>query len=275
MTLSEILAPTGPEQVLSYPGADGSRLRLLYCKPEGSPVKKLPVLFLIHGGGWEREGPERLLPHIRYFAALGLASFSVEYRLAKRGGPQVEDCLADCAAALRFLEGRADTLGIDLSRLAVAGDSAGGHLACCLANPAQMAAYGFPAPHPSCCINCNGVIDLTMKWKESLFLPENPAQGPDLWLAGYRRARKISPVFHVTAETSPALILHGLADDVVEPEEGARYAAALAAQGVPVEAEFFPHVSHAFLLFDYGLPNGQVFSILKRIGGYLEERGML
>lgn len=270
MTLEEILHPQNVE-TLWYPAADGSPHRILFCRPKDSlPSQKLPVFFWIHGGGWQREGPERMLPHIQYFSGCGMAAFSVEYRLSTADGPQVEDCLRDCAAALQYLYERRENLGLDFSYLALGGDSAGGHLACCLSCPQLLEKFHLHIPPAACVINCNGVIDLTMKWKEALFLP--PWHSPEEWLAQYQRARNISPIFHITAETSPTMVLHGLADDIVEPEEGARYTAALKAQGVPVQLQLYPTLGHAFILFDYAVENKTVFSILHQILFYLYQQ---
>ena len=68
---------------------------------------------------------------MRYAAARGALSVSVEYRLAVQGGG-VHRCIDDCAAAMLYLREHAQALGILPHKICVCGESAGGHLALCL-----------------------------------------------------------------------------------------------------------------------------------------------
>ena len=88
----------------------------------------LPVLVYLHGGGWvvgnldTHDEPCRSLAN-----ASGCAVLSVQYRLAPEHKYPVP--LDDCVAALRWVRERAGGLGLDPSRIALGGDSAGGNLA--------------------------------------------------------------------------------------------------------------------------------------------------
>jgi acetyl esterase/lipase len=114
-------------------GPDGP-IELFWYDPTPA-AKDRPALLHIHGGGMvigsarhAQEGPSTLA------ARLGIAVASVEYRLAPETpfpGPQ-----EDCYAALVWLADSAVELGIDLQRIGIIGESAGGGLA---AGVAQMA----------------------------------------------------------------------------------------------------------------------------------------
>lgn len=94
------------------------------------------ALLWIHGGGFVGGSSARALPQASRFAReLDLVVVSVDYRLA----PQhpFPAALDDCAAALAWLHQHADALGVDPSRIAVGGASAGGGLAATLAQRAH------------------------------------------------------------------------------------------------------------------------------------------
>ena len=92
----------------------------------------LPALVYFHGGGWlfgdldTHDGVCRLIAN-----AAGCAVISVDYRLApEHKFPAAVD---DAVAATEWIAANAGTLGIDATRLAVGGDSAGGNLAAVVA----------------------------------------------------------------------------------------------------------------------------------------------
>lgn len=95
---------------------------------DGPPPARasMPVLVFVHGGGW-RGGHARMHPQaplLQILAARGWFVVSVEYR--KSQWPQH---LEDCAATLKWVCGeQAAEMGADISRLALAGTSAGGHI---------------------------------------------------------------------------------------------------------------------------------------------------
>lgn len=95
-----------------------------------------PALLHIHGGGMVL-GSARLMANTPAMlaAATGIPVASVEYRLAPDvpfPGPQ-----EDCYAALLWLRGAVQELGIDAARIGVAGESAGGGLAAAVAQMAR------------------------------------------------------------------------------------------------------------------------------------------
>ncbi|KHD72290.1 hypothetical protein MB27_41120 [Actinoplanes utahensis] len=94
------------------------------------------ALLWIHGGGYVIGDPATYHDVCSSIAAeLGVLVVSVGYRLAP--ADPFPAGLDDCYSALAWLHGHAGELGVDPARIAVAGDSAGGGLAACLAQLAH------------------------------------------------------------------------------------------------------------------------------------------
>lgn len=126
---------------MSLAGAAGP-LRVRVFQPNDGRAPGTAILYL-HGGGWvvgdldTHDVPCRALA-----LASGATVYSVDYRLAPENPfPAPVD---DAIASFRDLYDRAAELGVDPARIAVAGDSAGGHLAALVAQHA--AREGGPAP---------------------------------------------------------------------------------------------------------------------------------
>lgn len=110
--------------------ADGRHISVRIYTPAGASVT-LPAILHIHGGGYvmgsvaTNHGSNLLLA-----AAVGAVIVSVDYRLAPE--TVAPGAVEDCYAALGWLHDQAAQLGIDPTRIAVRGESAGGGLAAAL-----------------------------------------------------------------------------------------------------------------------------------------------
>lgn len=113
---------------LSAPGLDGDpEVTIRFFTPDNT-AGPVPVLLWIHGGGFAIGTAESSdLFCVEVARELGFAVANVEYRLAPETpfpGP-----VNDCYAALLYIHAHAEKLGVDPSRIAVGGQSAGGGLA--------------------------------------------------------------------------------------------------------------------------------------------------
>jgi acetyl esterase len=216
-------------------GADGPLPARLFV-PEDRPGEGPgPLIVYYHGGGWvagdldTHDQPCRLLAK-----ASGARVLSVDYRLApEHPFPAPVD---DAFAAFRDAVARAEELHADPARIAVAGDSAGAHLAAVTAR--QAAADGGPAPAfqlliypvtdlvevaPSRLTFAEGFIltKANMDWYEEQFL------GPD----ADRRDPRVSPLLaDLQATVAPALVVTAGFDPL--RDEGEAYAGRLREAGV-------------------------------------------
>lgn len=122
--------PIAPVQHFAKSRDGGPEVAVLVFKPEGD--KRRAAILHIHGGGMVlgtafglRQGPSTVA------ANHDVVVVSVDYRLSPEAafpGPQ-----EDCYAALDWLVAQADALSVDVARIAVMGESAGGGLAAALA----------------------------------------------------------------------------------------------------------------------------------------------
>jgi acetyl esterase len=124
-------------------GGDGPLPARLFVPDEAEATTPGPLIVYYHGGGWvagdldTHDQPCRLLAK-----ASGARVLSVDYRLAPEH--RFPAPVADALAAFYDAVASADRLGADPARIAVAGDSAGGHLAAVTAQQAVI--DGGPTP---------------------------------------------------------------------------------------------------------------------------------
>ena len=230
--------------------AGGIPLRLY--RPAGSRSEDaLPVLVYFHGGGWTIGDLDTHDVLCRQLAqACGGAVVSVDYRL----GPEhrFPAAVDDCVAATRWVREQAGALGLDASRLAVGGDSAGGNLAAvvCLAlRDAGEPLPGFQlliypatdmrAVAPSHESNGQGYL-LT---RDSVAYYRGHYLGEDVAL---RSDWRVSPLLASDHRgLPPALVLTAGFDPL--RDEGLQYADALSAAGVPAQYLCFERQIHGFI----------------------------
>ena len=151
-----------------------------------------------------------------------------------------------CAAALAWLRANAAALGIEPTRIALLGRSAGGHLALLAAYMAQTddppaAVIAFYAP--------TDLLLLKLARHEDVRLGVHALVGMDP--DGYRRA---SPLSYVSSTVPPTLLIHGTWDDAVLPEHSRRLARELTRHGAEVTVLEVPFARHAFDVVANGLP---------------------
>lgn len=112
-------------------------LKLDVYRPAGDTVTKRPVIIWVHGGSFRagsKTSPE-IVDEATTFAKKGYVTASIAYRLSPTGcggsAPvaqcvdAINDAREDAQAAVRFFRRRATTYGVDPSRIAIGGTSAG------------------------------------------------------------------------------------------------------------------------------------------------------
>ena len=235
-------------------GEHGNANLLDIYHPTAQPDTALPILLFIPGGGWVTGSKnEQGLPLINHMAAAGWLCVAVNYRL----GPESRfpAMLEDIFQAIRWVKTHAHSYGGDPNFIALAGNSAGGHLCSitALATPAVLAGFDFDSSD----ININiaasiyGRYDflnrhqiLPGKGLEPFLvdkvMPCAPTDCPQLWDLA-------SPESLVHKDAPPFLMIHGTADAMIPVQEArAFYTALNQVSDQTVDYLEIPGAQHAF-----------------------------
>ena len=243
------------------PARDGAQLaaRLYADQPRGDAVAGMPLLLYLHGGGFTIGSINTHDILCRELARLSRCMVvSLDYRLAPEY--QFPTAHNDAWDALQWLSLNGAGLGADVSRLAVAGDSAGGTLstACAiLARDAglklalQLLLYPGTDAHQSMDSHqrfAKGPLldQRTLNWFFEQYL-RSPADRED-----WRFAPLLAPDVD---DVAPAWI--GLAECDPLVDEGMAYADKLRMAGVPVDLEIYRGVTHEFIKMGRAVPEAR------------------
>lgn len=211
-----------------------ARLDLYLARSNDRPR---PTIVFIHGGGWVNGVKEGSVLSILPYLAMGLNVVNVEYRLARIA--QAPAAVEDCRCALRWVIRNAKTYGIDVDRLVVTGQSAGGHLALLTGMLPESAGLDRQCPGTeelkvAAIVNWYGITDVND-------LLDGPNMKPYAvaWLGSTldraQIAARVSPLTYVRAGLPPVFTIHGDADPTVPHAHATRLHQALDAAGVPNE----------------------------------------
>lgn len=232
---------------------------------------KIPLVVLIHGGGWIGNDKTADIGYMgNTVSALinnGIAIASINYRWATEA--QFPAQIQDCNQALIFLVKNADKYQLDKSRIAIMGFSAGGHLASLqgLANNNNVA--GFFMNNKAQKFNIKAVVDyygpseLTSlassedpKAPEGLLIGASPVARPDL-------AAIASPVTYIDKNDPPFLIFHGEKDNIVTNRQSKLLSGWLTAKGVKNELIIVKDAPHFGKMYDTEEFKNKVVDFLK------------
>lgn len=246
---------------LAYLAPDRAEKLDLYLPVAPTKGKLSPAVVWIHGGGWTGgvKTENRAKEICTTLAAAGYVAVSVDYKLGDGAWPTN---LHDCKNAVRFLRAHAVKYQLDPDRIAVAGGSAGGHLALMVGFTGDQPEFepaGAATPYPGVSSQVRAVIDLygpvNLLTRQEVdekgtptgkFRPAGPAKvfgTADPAAPVYRRA---SPVTHVTKDSPPVLILHGQIDTTVDRAQSEELAGVLTKHGVPHEFVLVAGAGHTF-----------------------------
>lgn len=237
-----------------YPMGPGGPVPLRVYVPITAPdpgaddVARLPVVVYFHGGGWTIGSHDTVEPQCRYMANAARAIFvSVEYRLAPEH--KFPAAAEDCQWAVRWVHDHAAEIGADPTRIAVAGDSAGGNLT---AVTAQQLRDGGPklAAQVMICPILSLLFD-TPSYEENAEGPVLTRRMQERWRLNYldsddalRRDPRVSPLLANDLSGLPPATMITASHDPLR-DEGIAYAERLAEAGVPVRQrnwEGYPHL---------------------------------
>lgn len=225
----------------------GGPLPLRFYTPRGLSGPA-PALVFFHGGGWIYGNLESHDALCRFLAEEAqVRVIAVDYRLAPEAPfPAAWD---DCWAAWKWITEHAQGLGIDASRIAVGGDSAGGNLAAIVA----LHAVGDDGVEPAFQVLIYPATDFVevsesrMTYADGFFLTKGFMDlAQENYLVGNedKADKRLSPLHHDPAGVAPAYVVTAGFDPLLD--EGKAYADKMADAGVKVEYVCEDGMIHGF-----------------------------
>lgn len=207
---------------IPYAKSNNERQKLDIIYPTiGKPPFKVIILF--HGGGWVK-GNKQSASLSSQFLALqqGYAIASIGYRLSDEAKWPAQ--LYDAKAAIRYIRANGDKYQLDVNRIVVWGNSAGGYLAEMLgATNGMKEMEDLTMGNPNSSSSVQGIVswfgisDLTtLSDKGTKFA--NQLMGFDV-RKNHHKAKLASPLEYITSEFPPILLVHGTNDQVVPFEQ--------------------------------------------------------
>ncbi len=235
----EIARPELPDNVKEYAGIPYSiinnkrKLCLNIYRPDNN--KKYPALLMVHGGGWNSGDLSLQIPMAQKIAAKGYVTLPVEYRLNPEA--KYPAAVYDLKTAIRWIRANADIYGIDTTRIAISGCSAGGQLAGLTGATNGQAGYEDVTEYPGysstvhAVINIDGISDFTVEEavkNANISVEKNKPSASVNWLDGTYADNKenwiaASSVYHVTINSAPVCFInssiprfHDGRDEIIE-----------------------------------------------------------
>ncbi len=240
--------PLEHERDISLPGPHGQVPCRLYLPDD---AERPPLIVYAHGGGFMQGSLPSWDAMLRELVRQsGAAALSVDYKLSPEH--RFPKAFEEMVAVIRLAAREGAGLGIDPTRLAVGGDSAGGNLALAAAMALRdeglgavrfmlliYGVYSTDSESPSWQRfgQGAGLSQTQMRWIWETYL-EGPEQQQD-WRA--------APILGNLAGLPPAHLIVGSLDPL--QDDSHRLAAALAQAGVPHTLKVYDGINHGFIRY--------------------------
>jgi acetyl esterase/lipase len=192
-----------------YAEVGGVQLALDAHVPDGAGP--FPAAILVHGGGWVAGDKQQYINYLfKPLTNAGFVWFTINYRLA----PQYKFPAAadDVEQAIRYVKANATKYKVDPRRIALIGESAGGHLVSYVGMRSQGQS------RVTAVVSMYGIHDFITACQEWKPVPTEVLQLFGITAIDAATAPaliKASPVIYVTHDSPPFLLMHGSNDEDV------------------------------------------------------------
>jgi acetyl esterase/lipase len=224
------------------PGAKGEAAedvpRLYPLARPAAATGPVAVILVFPGGGYNNHAAHEAFPIAEYFRGAGMAAFVLKYRLK----PYSEAVsLQDAQRAVRLVRARSAEFGVDPTRIAAIGFSAGGHLAANLSTHADDGRRDATDPIERASARLQTAL-LIYPWL--VFEPVRSSAAARMPLPGVLRLNGLHQA--VDARTPPTFLLVGYDDDRTPYEHSLAYTAKLHEAGTRFELHVLGTGGHGF-----------------------------
>ncbi len=225
--------------------AGGYDIPIKICVPD-KPTEKMPVMFFVHGGGWNggdaQSVPAAQLPADCDFLCnrMGIIYVGLAYR-CKGNGATFHDALKDLENSIAWFGEHAETYHADMTRIGFSGGSAGTTLSAILAHRyVQCKVY----------VGREGMYNiLDLDTTRSNF--PNAEARADFGLATFQQKLEASPYYQVRKQPAESLLLHGKDDWLCHYSQSIRYADQLKKYGGKCKLVLYDDINHTCLNIAY------------------------
>ena len=265
-----------------YHTVDSQALSVAIYRPSGPP-RAWPTLFYIHGGGWNGGSNDTARTDYRWYANHGWLVISAQYRLATATDHTWNQAPGDVACALAWTARNAAQLGVDLNRLVLAGDSAGGNLAINLGYSAAAGTArsncGGTVPVPAAVVATYPAVNPVSVYDDNFTLgsvsgsaavAEYAGGTPQQYPSHYKA---ISSSTYITGKAPQTLIIEPEHDSRVPPAGVYAFVGQARAAGVDITLATIPFANHAFNFYAAGTIGDQACLTITQ--NYLVHRRIL
>ena len=206
-------------------------LRIRVYEPDNSEDTRPAILFF-SGGAWRSGELDQFKAQSEHLVRHGVVAACAEYRVSERHSTTPIESVEDGRSAYRWMKTRAADFGIDPTRIAAAGGSAGGHVALCVSLADSVNAASD---------------DLSVICDPSLFVLFNPAcetlSRADRF-GSQKMARSVSPIHLLEDRLQPSILFYGSEDEMFE--EGRAFVEKARVAGAESELHIADGRKHAF-----------------------------
>lgn len=248
---------TACENIVYSRPYENRKLTLNIYRPDDD--KKYPALIMVFGGGWSSGSLSMEVPMAQQIAKEGYVAIPVEYRLSPEA--PYPAAVYDLKTAVRWARANAHKYGIDTTRIAISGCSAGGQLAALVGitngqdkyeDKKEYAGYSSDI---QAVINIDGVTDFLgaeLNSNKEALAKGKKSPAAIRWLGDIEDCRHnwiaASSVNHVTAQSPPVCFInssiprfHDGRDETIER---------LDSYGIYSQVHEIPDTPHPFWLFE-------------------------
>ncbi|MEO2212717.1 S-layer homology domain-containing protein [Paenibacillus amylolyticus] len=226
----------------------------LYIPTNASKTEDIGVILNLHGGSWVEGDKSGMAAESKRFAQAGYITASMNYTLIQEGnGATIMSMMDEIQACVTALKKELTNRGYHVSRLTIAGYSAGGHLAS-LYSYSRADVTALPVV---LVLDSVGPSDLYPDTWAPMFDATMTAgilslmvgevitlEDIDSGIAD-EKIKAVSPLQHVSSDSPPTIMAYGVYDQIVAPGHHQKLASALKQAGVDHKYILYPNSDHA------------------------------